>query len=109
MRSLIRAGEVAKFLRGHIVAPLAERAFGELHDIALVYKGEALLLLVQGKAKGAAHQTLGASLGHGFDAHCGGIAHFVHAQFFTQEGDKLAGSPQQIPHRRKRLRYFRGK
>jgi len=56
-----------------------------------VYKGEALLLLVQGKAQGASYKALGASLCHGLDAHGGGIAHFVHAQFFAQKGDELAG------------------
>ena len=56
-----------------------------------MHKGEALLLLVKGKAQGAAHEALGASLGHGLDTNGSGVAHLVHAQFFTQKGDELAG------------------
>ena len=86
-----RAGLAAEFLRGHIVTPLAERALGELHDIALVHQGQTVAAVVQGIAQGPAHQPLGARLGHGLDAHGGGLAHLAHAQLVAQKGDELAG------------------
>ncbi len=88
---LFRAGLVAELLGGHIIAPLAERALGELHDIALVNQGQTFAPIVQGVAQGATHQTFGTSLGHGLDAHGGGLAHPGHAQFIAQKGHKPAG------------------
>ena len=88
---LLGAGQVAEFLGGHIIAPLAEAAFGELHDVALVHQGQALAAGIQGKAQGAAHQAFGAELAHGLDAHGGFLADLGHAELFTQEGDELLG------------------
>ena len=69
---------------------LAERAFGELHDVALVHKGHAREVLGEGVADGGADKALGAFFGHGLDAHGGGGVH-IGPQFVAQEGDELGG------------------
>ena len=43
-----------------LVAPVAEGALGELHDVALVHQRDALALDLHGVADGAVHQPLGA-------------------------------------------------
>jgi hypothetical protein len=59
---------VAEFTRGEGVAPVFEGAFGELHDVALVDKGEALAFFAQGVFDCAADEALGAFSADGLDA-----------------------------------------
>ena len=61
-------GLVAEFFDGELVSPLAERAFGELLDVALVDEGHRLALVVNGMVDGHADQTLGTGHRHRFDA-----------------------------------------
>ena len=56
-----------------------------------MHQGQTVAAVVQGIAQGPAHQPLGARLGHGLDAHGGGLAHLAHAQLVAQKGDELAG------------------
>ncbi len=45
----------AEVLRGTFVAPVAESAFGELHDVALVDEGHAVFVVVNGVLDGGLH------------------------------------------------------
>jgi hypothetical protein len=56
---------------GERVAPVAERALGELHDVALVHERHALPFLAQRVLDGGAHQPLAAVLRHGLHADAG--------------------------------------
>src|SRR5687768_16315112 len=51
-----------------LVAPVAERAFGELHDVLFVDEGDALLLIPDGVIDGGVNQTLGAGAADGLNA-----------------------------------------
>src|ERR1017187_9256043 len=62
---------VAKLLGSQLVAPLAERAFGELLDVALVHEGHRLEMMGQRVLDGHAHQALGPGNGHRFDTNTG--------------------------------------
>ena len=53
---------------GEAVAPVAEGALGELHDVALVDERDALALLADGKLDGGANEPLGAELADRLDA-----------------------------------------
>ena len=64
---LFRDEGVAKFSRRDLVAPFAEGALGELHDVALVDQGDGREFLLDRPFAGLADQTLGARLGHGLD------------------------------------------
>src|SRR5204863_8458382 len=64
---------VTELARGQVVAPIAEGAFGELHDVALVHEGEALALVVEGVAEGGAHEALRPLAGDGLDADAAGL------------------------------------
>src|SRR4029079_4792684 len=50
------------------VAPVAEAALGELHDVALVHQGDALALVADGVVEGRLDQALAALARHGLDA-----------------------------------------
>jgi hypothetical protein len=58
----------AELALGEFVAPVAERALGELHDVALVHEGHRLLRSLSIAYWMAAHQPLGALARHGLDA-----------------------------------------
>ena len=58
----------AELALGQLIAPIAERAFGVLHDVALVDNREALALVPHGVFEGGADETLGARLADGLDA-----------------------------------------
>ena len=64
------AGELAL---GQGVAPVAEGALGELHDVALVDERDALPLVGDGVLDGGAHQPLGALAGDRLDADADGL------------------------------------
>ena len=63
----------AVFLSGQRVAPVAERALGELHDVALVHERDAVALVGDGVLDSRPHDALGALLGHRLDADAGGV------------------------------------
>ncbi len=54
------------------VAPVAEAAFGELHDVALVHDRHRLAVVVDRVLQRLAHQPLGAFARHRLDADAGG-------------------------------------
>ena len=64
---------VAEFAGGQLVAPVAEGALGEFHDVALVHQGHVALVALeaQGVLDGFADVALAAVLAHGFDANPG--------------------------------------
>ncbi len=59
---------VAKLLLRHLVPPVAERPFGELHDVPLVDQRDGLSIVVDGVLNGHADQTLRAGFRHRLDA-----------------------------------------
>jgi len=73
------------------VAPIAEGAFGEFHDVALVDQGDALAAVGERIADGRPHEAPGALFGNRLDADAGAVrkADFPHAHFLPQECDKL--------------------
>ena len=58
----------AELALGQLIAPIAERAFGVFHDVALVDNREALALLPHGVLEGGADEALGARLADGLNA-----------------------------------------
>ena len=71
----------------HLVSPVAERALGELHDVALVHEGHALAAVVDGIADGGPGQALGAFARDGLDADAGGL----------REPDLVVGGGERLP------------
>src|SRR5690606_29286874 len=71
-RTAVQVGG-AEFLARHLVTPLAERAFGELHDVALVHQRHRYAVVVNRVADRLAHQTLRTLLGYRLDADPGAI------------------------------------
>ena len=65
----LRDGLRAELFYGHLVAPFAEGALGELLDIAFVDQGDGLAARFQSVADGVAHQPLAAEDGNGLDAY----------------------------------------
>ena len=53
---------------GDLVAPVAEGAFGELHDVPLVHERHALALVLDRVADGAVDQPLGAEVADRLEA-----------------------------------------
>ena len=83
-------GLIAKLFRCDFIAPLAESAFGELLDVALVHQRDRLALILDGILNGDAHQPLGAGDGDGLDADAGVRADlFLAAHVVVQEVDQL--------------------
>src|SRR5208282_3232859 len=56
---------------GQLIAPIAERALGKFHDVALVHNRHALALVVDRVLQRGAEQPVGAFLGRGFEADSG--------------------------------------
>src|SRR6185437_10766786 len=81
---------LAELLGGHLVAPVAEGAFGELLDVAFVHQGHDGAPLLDRVLDGLPHQALGAGNGNGLDAHAGVGAHLL-AEFLGQQADELGG------------------
>ncbi len=52
-------GLIREFVPRQLVAPVPERAFRELHDVALVHQGHAVAAVVDGVLNGFAHQPFG--------------------------------------------------
>ena len=71
-RAAVEVGR-AVFLPGQCVTPVAERALGELHDVALVHEGDAVAVVGDGVLDGRPHDALGALLGHRLDADADGV------------------------------------
>src|ERR1700691_1252401 len=61
----------AKFLDGKLVTPIAEGAFGELHNVALVNQRHYAALFFQGVLYGAANEALCGAGRHRLDADAG--------------------------------------
>src|SRR5438034_4262608 len=76
---------------GERVAPVAERALGELHDVALVDEGDAPALVAERVVDRGAGETLGALARHGLhaDAAGGREADLLDPQVALQERDQL--------------------
>ena len=79
----------AEFFLRQFIAPVAEAALGEFHDVAFVHQGNARFVVVDGVADGGANQALRTLFGNGFDADARGFgeADFLHAHFVLQEVD----------------------
>jgi len=67
-RAAVNLHRAEEFLGG-LVRPVAETAFGELHDVALVDNGDALALVFDGVGDGAVGQAHRAAVADSLDAH----------------------------------------
>ncbi len=100
---------------GEFVSPLAERAFGELLNVAFVHERDRLALVFERVLDGHADQALGAGDGDRLDADAGVEADLLLAAFqhvFVEEFDEAGGFGRALLPtrcRRKRLRCFRGR
>src|SRR5208337_1483209 len=65
----LRNDLLAELLLGQLVAPVAERPFGKLHDVALMDQGHGFQAVLEGVTHAAPHQLFGAGDRNGFDAH----------------------------------------
>jgi hypothetical protein len=72
---------VAEFLRSEFVSPLAERAFGELLDVAFVDERDRFVLMFESVLDGHPYQTLCAGHRNGLDAYAGIEANLLLAAF----------------------------
>ena len=84
----------AEFFGGEFISPLAERAFGELLDVAFVDERNRFVFIVESMLDGHAHQTFRAGYGHGFDADAGIEADLLLAAFqhvMVKEFDQAFG------------------
>lgn len=75
-----------RILRGRLCSPVAERAFGELHDVALVDEGNALAVLGYRVVDCRADKTRRALFRNGLDAYA---ARFGEADFRVSGGKIL--------------------
>ena len=91
---------------GELVAPVAEAALGELHDVALVHQRHARLLLGDGVLDGGADQPLGALLRDRLDADGAGgrKADGLGAHLALEELDDAAAPRRSRPCTRSRRR-----
>ena len=64
----LRQGVIGKPFLGDFVAPLAEGALGEFHDIALMHQGDTFPAVVQGIGDGTGDQAFGIFGTNRFDA-----------------------------------------
>ena len=85
---------VAEFAFGQRVAPVAERAFGKLHDVALVHEGHTLAPVDDGIADRRADQALAAFPGNGLDADARRVREANLAEFL---GERLFEHRQEFP------------
>src|SRR5204863_1518535 len=74
----------AEEVLGDLVPPVAEGAFGELHDVALVNESHALALLLDRGADGAVYQAFGAEIAHRLDANAD-----LHRKIAARGDDRL--------------------
>ena len=83
----------AELPRRKRVSPVAEAAFGELHDVALVHERDRVAPVVQRVANRLADEALGALARHRLDADAGrlGEPDLAHAHLVLEERDQLAG------------------
>ena len=79
---------VPELLRRRCIAPVSERALGNLHDVPLVDQGDGRAGLVEGMAQGSANQSLGTRCGDRLDADPG-ILPNLGAHPLVQELDDL--------------------
>ena len=82
----------AELALGDRVAPVAERALGELHDVALVHERHRRLVVVDRVLERLAHQPVGALARDGLDADARGLreADLLDPHLLDQEVDHLA-------------------
>ena len=78
----------AVLLAGHVVAPLAERALGELHDVALVDERHGLAVVLDRVVDRLAHQALAAERRDRLDAEAG-VLEELGAHLLAQELGEL--------------------
>ena len=57
----------AKHILRHFITPITKRAFGELHDVALVHQGYTFAVVANGVADRAVNQTHATRIAHWFD------------------------------------------
>src|SRR5439155_11759403 len=67
----------AEELLRDLVAPIAKRALGELHDVPLVHEGDTFSLVDDGVADRAVHEPLGAQLADRFQANADLYSHIA--------------------------------
>ncbi len=82
-------GLIREFVTRQFIAPVAEGAFRELHDIAFMHQGHAVAVMVNGVLDSLAHQSLGGKRGNWLDAETGLVEEFrthLIAQEFSQFG-----------------------
>ena len=84
-------GGGAEVLDGDFVAPVAEGAFGEFHDVAFVDEGDGVAVVVDRVLNGGFYEAVSAFLRYGFDADAGGFgkADFGDAHVALKEVDDL--------------------
>src|SRR5262249_29957084 len=89
----LRHDAVAVLAGGEAVAPVAERALGELHDVALVHEGDAAASVAQRVLDRRAHQALRSLARDGLDPDAAGLgeADLLDPHLLLEEGDDLAG------------------
>jgi len=87
-RLVLGHDRIGEFRGRHFVSEGPERAFGVLHDVALVDQGDARTAMLDGMRNRLAHEPLGPGRGDGLDADTGGVVH-LGAQGVPQEGDEL--------------------
>ena len=77
----------AELFGRQLVAPVFERAFGELHDVAFVNQGHRVTIVGDSVFDGGTHKTLGPFFGAWLDADAAMLreANFLHAHLFAQE------------------------
>src|SRR5215469_750971 len=85
---------VAELFGREFVSPLAEGAFGELLDVALVHQGNALFLVLDCELDRHPYQALGSGNGDGLDADAGVEPNLLLAaleHLLVEEVDELSG------------------
>ena len=75
--------------RSQLVAPVFERAFGELHDVAFVHQGDGVTIVGDRVFNRGTHQAFGAFFRARLDADAAMFreANFLHAHLIAQEFD----------------------
>src|SRR5207244_10533370 len=80
----------AEFAFGEFITPIAERAFGKLHDVALVDNGDVLAPVLQGVLERGADQPLSAGPADGLDAEADLVGRLLAEADFLETCRQLA-------------------
>jgi len=82
--------DIGELLLHEFIAPVAEGAFGELHDVALVDQGDRPAAVGEGEFDGLADEAFGTEDAHGLDADAG-VEPDLGSHFLGEEFDDLLG------------------